>query len=104
MVSKQELRQTLWPDVHVSERNLTNLIVNLRKILGPDAIKTVSKHGYRLELPVSGEPGVRRETYEKFIRARELTTQRSLESMLLARDLYWTCLAQNPNFAPPGHG
>ncbi|HEY4763551.1 MAG TPA: winged helix-turn-helix domain-containing protein [Candidatus Sulfotelmatobacter sp.] len=100
MVSKQELRQTLWPDVHVSERNLTNLIVSLRKILGPDAIKTVSKHGYRLELPVSGEPGVRRETYEKFIRARELTTQRSLESMLLARDLYWTCLAQNPNFAP----
>jgi DNA-binding winged helix-turn-helix (wHTH) protein len=100
MVSKQELRQTLWPDVHVSERNLTNLIVSLRKILGPYAIKTVSKHGYRLELPVSGEPGVRRETYEKFIRARELTTQRSLDSMLLARDLYWTCLAENPNFAP----
>lgn len=100
MVSKQDLRQTLWPDVHVSERNLTNLIVSLRKILGPSAIKTVSKHGYRLELPVSGEPGVRRETYEKFIRARELTTQRSLERMLLARDLYWTCLAENPNFAP----
>jgi DNA-binding winged helix-turn-helix (wHTH) protein len=100
MVSKQELRQTLWPDVHVSERNLTNLIVNLRKILGPDAIKTVSKHGYRLELPVSGEPGIRREIYERFIRARELTTRRSLESMLLARDLYWTCLAENPNFAP----
>jgi DNA-binding winged helix-turn-helix (wHTH) protein len=100
MVSKQELRQTLWPDVHVSERNLTNLIVSLRKILGPYAIKTVSKYGYRLELPVSGEPGVRRETYEKFIRARELTTQRSLDSMLLARDLYWTCLAENPNFAP----
>jgi DNA-binding winged helix-turn-helix (wHTH) protein len=100
MVSKQELRQTLWPDVHVSERNLTNLIVSLRKILGPDAIRTVSKHGYRLELSVSGEPGIRRETYEKFIRARELTTQRSLESMLLARDLYWTCLAENPSFAP----
>jgi DNA-binding winged helix-turn-helix (wHTH) protein len=100
MVSKQELRQTLWPDVHVGERNLTNLIVSLRKILGPEAIKTVSKHGYRFELPVSGEPGVRRETYERFIRARELTTQRSLESMLLARDLYWTCLAENPDFAP----
>jgi tetratricopeptide (TPR) repeat protein len=86
--------------VHVSERNLTNLIVSLRKILGSDAIRTVSKHGYRLELSVSGEPGIRRETYEKFIRARELTTQRSLESMLLARDLYWTCLAENPSFAP----
>jgi DNA-binding winged helix-turn-helix (wHTH) protein len=100
MVSKQDLRQTLWPDVHVSERNLTNLIVSLRKILGPNAIKTVSKHGYRLEMAVSGEPGVDRATYEKFVRARELITQRSLESMLLARDLLWTCLAENPNFPP----
>jgi DNA-binding winged helix-turn-helix (wHTH) protein len=100
MISKQELSEALWPDVHVSERNLTNLIGSLRKILGADAIRTVSKHGYRFELPVSGEPGVRRQTYERFMRARELTTQRSLESMLLARDLYWTCLAENPNFAP----
>ena len=100
MISKQELSEALWPDVHVSERNLTNLIVSLRKTLGHDAIRTVSKHGYRFELPVSGEPGVSRQTYDKFMRARELTTQRSLESMLLARDLYWTCLAENPNFAP----
>jgi DNA-binding winged helix-turn-helix (wHTH) protein/tetratricopeptide (TPR) repeat protein len=99
MVSKQDLRQTLWPDVHVSERNLTNLIVSLRKVLGRDAIRTVSKHGYRFELPVSGEPGISRKTYERFIRARELTMQRSLESMLLARDLYWTCLAENSDFA-----
>jgi DNA-binding winged helix-turn-helix (wHTH) protein len=100
MVSKQELREVLWPDVHVSERNLTNLIASLRKILGANAIRTVSKHGYRFALPVSGEPGVRHETYERFMRARELTTQRSLDSMLLARDLYWICLAENPNFAP----
>jgi DNA-binding winged helix-turn-helix (wHTH) protein/tetratricopeptide (TPR) repeat protein len=100
MISKQELSEALWPDVHVSERNLTNLIGSLRKILGSDAIRTVSKHGYRFELPVSGEPGVSRQIYERFMRARELTTQRSLESMLLARDLYWTCLAENPNFAP----
>ena len=83
MISKQELSEALWPDVHVSERNLTNLIVSLRKILGRNAIRTVSKHGYRFELAVSGEPGVRRQTYEKFMRARELTTQRSLESMIL---------------------
>lgn len=100
LVSKQELRQILWPDVHVSERNLTNLMVSLRKVLGRDAIRTVSKHGYRFELPVSGEPGIKEETYEKFVRARELTVQRSLESMLLARDLYWICVAENPGFAP----
>jgi DNA-binding winged helix-turn-helix (wHTH) protein len=100
LVSKQELINTLWPSVHVSESNLTNTIVGLRKIVGRDTIRTVSKHGYRFELPVTGEPGVARPTYEKFIRAKELTVQRSLESMFLARDLYWTCLAEDPGFAP----
>jgi DNA-binding winged helix-turn-helix (wHTH) protein len=100
LVSKQELIKTLWPSVHVSEANLTNTIVSLRKILGRDTIRTVSKHGYRFELPVEGEPGVPRSTYEKFARAKELTIQRSLESVSLARDLYWACIAEDPNFAP----
>ncbi len=99
LVSKQELTHTLWPDIHVSEANLTNTIVSLRKIVGRDAITTASKHGYRFELPVEGEPGVPRSTYEKFLRAKELTTQRSVDSMLLARDLYWSCLAEDPTFA-----
>ena len=76
LVSKQELRDSLWPSVHVSEANLTNVIVSLRKIVGPDAIHTVSKYGYRFVLPVTGEPGVTRSAYEKFARAKELTAQR----------------------------
>jgi DNA-binding winged helix-turn-helix (wHTH) protein len=99
LVSKQELINTLWPSVHVSESNLTNTIVYLRKIVGRDAIRTVSKHGYRFELPVTGEPGVAHVTYERFARAKELTIQRSIESMHLARDLYWICLAEDPGFA-----
>jgi len=104
LVGKQELINTLWPSIHVSEANLTNTIVGLRKIIGRDAISTVSKHGYRLELPVLGEPGVKRPTYEKFVRARDLAAQRSLESMQLARDLYWICLAEEPGFAPAWAG
>jgi DNA-binding winged helix-turn-helix (wHTH) protein len=100
LVSKQELVSVLWPSVHVSESNLTNIMVGLRKIVGRDAIRTVSKHGYRFGLTVAGEPGVARATYEKFARAKELAAQRSLESMCLARDLYWTCLAEDPTFAP----
>lgn len=100
LVSKRELTDTLWPSIHVSEANLTNTIVSLRKIVGHGAIRTVSKHGYRFVLPVAGEPGVARATFERFARAKELTTQRSLDSMSLARELYWTCLAEDPNFAP----
>jgi len=100
LVSKQELLKRVWPDVHVSEANLTNAIVSLRKIVGRNAIRTVSKYGYRFALPVEGEPGVEQATYKRFVRAKELTVQRSLESMLRARDLYWTCLAEDPGFAP----
>src|ERR1700710_767893 len=73
LVSKRELIDTLWPSIHVSESNLTNTIVSLRKIVGRETIRTVSKHGYRFELAVTGEPGVAQATYEKFTRAKELT-------------------------------
>lgn len=99
LVTKQELFDTLWPSVHVSEANLTNLIGVLRKIVGRNTIRTVSKHGYRFELPVLGEPGVSRSAYEKFFRARELTAQRSVQSMHAARNLYWIALAEDPGFA-----
>ena len=99
LVSKRELMDTLWPETFVSEANLTNIVVSLRKVLGQDAIQTVSKHGYRFVLPVLGEPGIAREVYEKFARAKALTTHRSLEAMSRARELYWICLAEDPTFA-----
>jgi DNA-binding winged helix-turn-helix (wHTH) protein len=98
LVSKKELMAALWPAVHVAEANITNLIGALRKKVGRNSIQTVSKFGYRFELPVSGEPGVRDTAYEKFFRARELTKKRSLEAMQTACNLYWTALAEDPNF------
>ena len=56
--------------------------------------------GYRLNLVVSGEPGISHELYSRFIRANELTVQRSIDTAQQACELYWTCLAENPGFAP----
>jgi DNA-binding winged helix-turn-helix (wHTH) protein len=100
LVTKRELMEALWPQTHVEEANLTNIIGVLRRVLGAEAIRTVSKYGYRLTLPVKGEPGVGQETYQRFTRAKELTMHRSLESVSLARELYWICLAEDPGFAP----
>lgn len=100
LVSKEELMETVWPGTFVAEANLTNAIVSLRKIVGRDAIRTVSKYGYRFELSVDGEPGVARSSYEMFARAKELTSHRSLGGLMRARDLYWLCLAEDPEFAP----
>lgn len=100
LVRKDELMDALWPSTHVEEANLTNCIAALRKVLGHGGIQTVSRHGYRLMLTVTGEPGIISGAYEKFVDARDLIRERSPESILRARDLLWLCLADDPTFAP----
>src|SRR5215472_6507585 len=100
LVSRSELFSALWPGIHVSEANLTNIVVTLRKMLGREAIQTVSKSGYRFTIPVTGEPGIHPEGYASFIRGKELLARRSLESILEARDRFWFCIAHTPQFAP----
>jgi len=100
LTGKDTLMNALWPDTHVGEANLTNCIVSLRKILGPESIQTVSRHGYRFTLTVQGEPGIAIDTYERFVKAKDLVRVRSIESLTAARDLLWVCLAENPLFAP----
>jgi len=99
LVRKNELIEFLWPSTFVTEANLTNIVAGLRKVLGHDAIQTVSRHGYRFMLPVRGEPGIGRQSYDSFAQARELIRERSLESLTRARDLLWICLAGTPDFA-----
>jgi DNA-binding winged helix-turn-helix (wHTH) protein len=99
LVRRDELIEALWPDTFVTDANLTNVIVHLRKILGREAIQTVSKFGYRFTMRVVGEPGIDQSTYATFLRARELATFRSLDSMASARDLFSLCVAEDPMFA-----
>ncbi len=99
LVTKSEFMRILWPDVHVAETNLTNIIVQLRKLLGREAVETVSKFGYRLAVPVTGEPGISAEVYAGFIRGRDLMGDRSLDSIVQARDLFTICVAEDPHFA-----
>ena len=99
LVRRDELIDTLWPDTYVTDANLTNVIVSLRKMLGRDAIQTVSKFGYRFCLPVLGEPGIDQSMYATFLEGKELAKVRSLESMARARDLFALCVARDPQFA-----
>jgi len=59
-VSKAEIHARLWPDTHVSEANLGNLVVELRTVLSDDAreprfIRTVARFGYAFIAPASTE-------------------------------------------------
>jgi len=56
VVTKEELLQLVWPGMVVEENNLTVQISALRKLLGSQALATVSGRGYRFTLSPS-EPG-----------------------------------------------
>src|SRR5499427_7036432 len=53
LVTKDELLDRVWPGVVVEEAALHVQVSALRKVLGPDAIATVSGQGYRFTLPVT---------------------------------------------------
>lgn len=58
--SKAEIHDRLWPETHVSEANLANLVVELRAALGDDArkpsiIRTVARFGYAFSAPAGPE-------------------------------------------------
>ena len=60
IVSKEELLDTIWPDVTVVEASLPTAVAKLRRALGDDRpdmpiIETVSRIGYRIAVPVELE-------------------------------------------------
>jgi len=50
VVPKQELLDVVWPGLIVEENNLQVHVMNLRKLLGPESIVTVSGRGYQFAL------------------------------------------------------
>jgi len=93
-VSKTDLHQRLWPDTHVSDANLTNLVADLRDALGDDArhprvIRTVQRFGYAFEAEAASEPesppGVDTDSVYRLVwGSREVTLREG--SNILGRD------------------
>ena len=57
LVTKDELLDQVWPKMVVEEAALHAQVSALRKILGADAITTVSGRGYQFTLPVTKGDG-----------------------------------------------
>jgi predicted ATPase/DNA-binding winged helix-turn-helix (wHTH) protein len=57
LVTKDELLDQVWPKMVVEEAALHVQVSALRKVLGADAITTVSGRGYQFTLPVTKDDG-----------------------------------------------
>ena len=56
LIPKAELMEAVWPKVVVTDDSLTQLIGELRTVLGtPGIIQTVARRGYRLDMPKRSE-------------------------------------------------
>lgn len=51
LVTRAEILDTVWPEVHVTDDSITQCVVEIRRALGTDAalLKTVPRRGYLLE-------------------------------------------------------
>ncbi len=57
-LSKMELQERLWPDTFVVEKNLVNLVAEIRAALGDDAthprfVRTIPRFGYAFREPAA---------------------------------------------------
>ena len=96
-LSKSALQEHLWPDTFVVEKNLVNLIAEIREALGDDAahprfIRTIQRFGYAFK-DRTEEPRARRES----IRPRTSASVSCGPSGAPASATANTCWAAIPN-------
>ncbi|TIU70845.1 MAG: adenylate cyclase, partial [Mesorhizobium sp.] len=58
IVPKSELMEVAWPGIFVTEDSLTQSIREIRKSIGEDMVRTVSKRGYMLAAEAEQSPEI----------------------------------------------
>ena len=100
-VSRQEILDTLWPDVVVSDGSIAVLVNELRKALGDDAreprwVRTVPAFGYALDGAVRPEEGARPSSRHGVVWAGTVVPLEEGEN-LLGRDLSSVVVIGHPS-------
>ena len=105
IVTKTELLERFWPDVHVSENTLTRAIADIRKAINenasqPSYLETASRRGYRFIAPVATAPAAAADPFEEWVKGRLALD--SLDSSRLddAVRAFERTIAELPGYAP----
>lgn len=109
VVPKSELMDVVWPGVYVTEDSLTQSIREIRKVLGDDMVRTVSKRGYMLAAEAETAPEIGGQPVVAVIRFRNDSGDPADEAVVdgfaediingLARFGTVTVLARNSSFS-----
>lgn len=109
VVPKAELMDVAWPGVFVTEDSLTQSIREIRKVLGDDMVRTVSKRGYMLACEAEPAPEIGSQPVVAVVRFRNDSGDAADEAVVdgfaediingLARFGTITVLARNSSFS-----
>ena len=109
VVPKSELMDAAWPGIFVTEDSLTQSIREIRKTLGENMIRTVSKRGYMLAVGSEELPDLSRQPIVAVLRFRNDSGNPSDDALVdgfaediiygLARFGTFTVLARNSSFS-----
>ena len=108
IVTKNELLETFWPDVNVTENTLTRAIADIRKVLGdpagsPRYIQTVARRGYRFLAAVQrGQiaPLSQDDPLRDFVRGRFALESLDATRLPHAVHAFEQAVASMPSYAP----
>lgn len=111
IVTKDELLERFWPDVHVSDNSLTRAIADIRKAIGDEAsepryLQTISRRGYRF---VSGATGATGGTgavdpFQEWVKGRLALDSLDATKLNEAVRAFERTAAELPRYAPAHAG
>lgn len=109
IVPKSELMEVAWPGIFVTEDSLTQSIREIRKAIGEDMVRTVSKRGYMLAAEAEQSPEIGAQPIVAVLRFRNESGDPADEAIVdgfaediingLARFGTVTVLARNSSFS-----
>jgi DNA-binding winged helix-turn-helix (wHTH) protein/Tfp pilus assembly protein PilF len=106
VVTKNELLDRFWPEVHVTDNALTRAIADIRKVLGDDAsrpryIQTAARRGYRfVAQSISESQTDHHELFRDFVRGRAALEALDATRLAEAVTAFEQAAEAMPHYAP----
>src|SRR6185295_1613785 len=82
VVPKSELMDVAWPGIFVTEDSLTQSIREIRRVIGEDMVRTVSKRGYMLAAEAEQAPDLGGQPVVAVVRFRNESGDRADEPIV----------------------